>query len=204
MKELEKVKRISVGSTFFILAIVIGVLTYERPENLYATNAENALKNLTSTNYIISINEIKQPEIVLVDIRTPYEFEKGHLENAINIPAPEVLKEENKTLFTDWKESKKVAALYGKDIEEANLPFLLLYQLGYDNLKLVNAENRFLQNQLITNSPDVERSNADIRAFIDESIKNSKQRVVEKEIVPVPRKIIPVKKKKKRPVEGGC
>ncbi len=33
MKELEKVKRISISSVLFILAVLIGVLAYERPEN---------------------------------------------------------------------------------------------------------------------------------------------------------------------------
>lgn len=97
-----------------------------------------------------------------------------------------------------------MVALYGKDIEEANIPFLLLYQLGYDNLKLVNAENRFSQNKLITQTTDFEKPTANIRAFIDESVKNSKTKVVEKEIIPVPKKIITVKKKKKKPLEGGC
>ena len=206
MKELEKVKRISVGSTLFILAIIVGVLTYERPENLYAMNADETLENLTAEPYILSIDDLSQPEVILVDIRSPYEFEKGHLENAVNIPASEVLEEENKELFTGWKESNKVVVMYGKDIEEANIPFLFLYQLGYDNLRLLNAEHTFSQNELVTRPSDIEKPKTNIRAFIDESIEKSKIKKEEAKKVPVvvPKKVIPVKKKKKRPVEGGC
>ena len=206
MKEFKNVKRLSVGPVLFILALIIAFLTYERSENLYAMDAASALESLTTRNYVISIEDSKQPGVVLVDIRNPYEFEKSHIENAINIPTPEILKEKNQTIFKEWKESNKIVTLYGKDIEEANIPFLLLYQLGYDNLKLLNAENRCVQNKLRTNPTNLEKPIANIRAFIDESIRKSKIKVVKKERKPkpAPKKIVPVKKKKKRPVEGGC
>ena len=206
MKEFKNVKRLSVGPVLFILALIIAFLTYERSENLYAMDAASALESLTTRNYVISIEDSKQPGVVLVDIRNPYEFEKSHIENAINIPTPEILKEKNQTIFKEWKESNKIVTLYGKDIEEANIPFLLLYQLGYDNLKLLNAENRCLQNKLRTDPTNLEKPIANIRAFIDESIRKSKIKDVKKERKPkpAPKKIVPVKKKKKRPVEGGC
>ena len=210
MKELKKIKRISVGSALFILAVIVGFLTYERSEHNYTMNVSTTLENLTTSDYIISIKDIEQPGVILVDIRSPFEFEKGHLDKAINIPTPDILKEKNQAIFKEWKESSKVAVLYGKDIEEANIPFLFLYQLGYDNLKLLNAENTFLQNELVTRPSDIEKPKANIKAFIDESIEKSKIKVVEKVKVVVPKKIIPVKKvipvkkKKKRPVEGGC
>ena len=48
MKQLEKVKRISISSTLFILAVLVGLLMYERPENMYAVNAKKTLENLTN------------------------------------------------------------------------------------------------------------------------------------------------------------
>ncbi len=172
----------------------------------YAMNADSTLENLMSTDYLVSIDNLNNPDIALVDIRSPYEFEKGHLENAINIPTPEILKEENKAIFEELKNSAKITVLYGKDLEEANLPFLLLYQLGYDNLRLLSADNTYLQNKLITQETNIEKPVADIPAFIDKSIKEAEIKVEVKEKVkmPAPKKIIPVKKKKKRPVEGGC
>lgn len=204
MKELEKVKRISISSVLFILAVIIGLLAYERPENPYAMNTKKALENLVSTDYVISTSHLQDPDIALVDVRTPYEFEKGHLDNAINIPTPDILKEENKAIFQELKDSNKLTVLYGKDLEEANLPFLLLYQLGYDNLRILSVENSYLQNKLVTKDSDIEKPVADIQAFIDKSVKDAEVKVEVKEKVPVPKKVIPVIKKKKRPVEGGC
>ncbi|MGB7841860.1 MAG: rhodanese-like domain-containing protein [Salinimicrobium sp.] len=203
MKELEKVKRISIASILFILVILIGVLTYERPENLYAMNTKSTLENLTGNDYVVSINEIQKPDIALVDVRSPYEFEKGHLKNAINISTPDILNEENKEIFQELKDQKKVAVLYGKDLEEANIPFLLLYQLGFDNLKMLSVNNTYLQNKLVTQPTEIEKPVADVQGFIDESVKNSNKEI-EVKAKPVPKKVITVRKKKKKPVEGGC
>ncbi|SOC79290.1 Rhodanese-like domain-containing protein [Salinimicrobium sediminis] len=204
MKELEKVKRISISSTLFILAVLVGVLAYERPENMYARNTKSTLEDLTRLNYIIPMDKLDSPDVVLVDIRRPYDFEQGHLENAINIPAAEILREENKKIFRKLKDSNKLAVLYGNKIEEANIPFLLLYQLGYDNVKLLSVNNKYLHNSLITESADVEKPVANIRAFIDESVRNATKKEEVKKPAVIPKKVIPVKKKKKLPVEGGC
>lgn len=204
MKELEKVKRISIASTLFILAVIIGVLTYEQPENTYAVNTKGTLDKLTNKDYLVSLDELGDRDIVLVDVRSPYEFDKGHLDNAVNIPTSEILKEENKELFQTSKDAEKITVLYGKDPQEANIPFLLLYQLGFDQLKILSVENTYLQNNLITKPIDIEKPVADIPAFIDESVKASSKKVEVTIKKPAPKKVITVKKKKKRPVEGGC
>ena len=204
MKELEKVKQISISSVLFILAIIIGLLIHERPENPYAMNSKKTLENLVNTDYILPLNQLKNSSVTLVDVRTPHEFEKGHLDNAINIPTPDILKEENLTFFREMKDSSKQTVLYGKDLEEANLPFLMLYQLGYDNLRILSVDNSFMQNKLVTKERDVEKPVADIKAFIEKSVKDAEVKVEVKKEIPVPKKIIPVIKKKKRPVEGGC
>lgn len=204
MKELEKVKRISIASTLFILAVVIGVLTYELPENTYAVNTKTTLENLTSKDYIISMDSINHADIALIDVRSQYEFNKGHLENAINISTPEILDEGNKEIFKELQDQNKIAVLYGKDLEEANIPFMVLYQMGYENLRLLSVKNSYLKNELITQPSDIEKPVADVQAFIDESIKNANKKVEVQEKVPVPKKVITVQKKKKRPVEGGC
>ena len=204
MKELEKVKQISIASTLFILAVVIGVLTYELPENTYAVNTKTTLEKLTTNDFIISMDSINHQDIALVDVRSPYEFNKGHLENAINISTPEILEEENKEIFKDLRDQNKVVVLYGKDLEEANIPFLILYQMGYDNLRLLSVKNSYLKNELVTQPSEVEKPEADVQAFIDESVKNANKKIEVQEKAPVPKKVIVVKKKKKKPVEGGC
>jgi rhodanese-related sulfurtransferase len=203
MKGLEKTKEISIAAVLFILVVLIGLLTYERPKHLYAINAKSTLEKLTSDNYLITLNDLNNPNYVLIDIRNQYEFEKGHLENAINVYTPNILSDENSDFFDELKETNKTAVLYGKNPQEVNPPFLVLYQLGFDNIKMLAIENSYLQNKLITKNSDIEKSEADISNFISESRENASIKPIAEEIIKAPKKIITIKRKKKAP-EGGC
>lgn len=203
MKELEKVKRISIASTLFILAVLIGVITYERPKNMYAINTKSTLKKLAKNDYLVTIDNIHKENIVLIDVRSQYEYEKGHLENAINMSTPEILSDDSQSVLKGLKEANKTLVLYGSNPQETNVPFLLLYQLGYDNIKMLNVDISYFQNKLITNQIAIEKPVADIKAFINESIKNSDGNIQINNTKPAI-KIITVQKKKKKGAEGGC
>jgi len=205
MKELEKTKRRSIAATLFILAVIIGLLTYKRPKNIYAINTKDTLEKITSANYFTTLDELKNPDYVLIDIRNQYQFDKGHLENAINIYAAEILSVDHIKVFDELKESNKTAVLYGNNPQEVNAPFLILYQLGFDNIKLLAIENSYLQNKLISKNTVIEKSEADLTAFINESVKKANTtETVKKVVVAPPKKVITIEKKKKAPAEGGC
>jgi rhodanese-related sulfurtransferase len=183
--------------------VLIGLLTYERPKHLYVINTKSTLEKLTGDNYLITLNDLNNPDYVLIDVRNQFEFEKGHLKNAINIYTPDILSDENSDFFDELKETNKTAVLYGKNPEEVNPPFLILYQLGFDNIKMLAVENSYLQNKLITKNSDIEKSEADIAAFINESRENASIEPIDEDIIKAPKKIITIKKKKKV-AEGGC
>ena len=204
MKELEKIKRISIASTLFILAVLIGLLTYKRPKYMYALNTKDTLEKITSDNYLITLNDLNNPDYVLIDVRNQFEFEKGHLKNAINIYTPDILSDKNSGLFDELKETNKTAVLYGNNPQEVNAPFLILYQLGYDNIKLLAIDNSYLQNKLITKNSDIEKSEADITTFINESRENASIEQKVEDIIKAPKRVITVQKRKKKPAEGGC
>ncbi|GGK27478.1 hypothetical protein GCM10007962_22150 [Yeosuana aromativorans] len=203
MKELEKVKRISIASTLFILAVLIGVVTYERPKNMYTINTKSTLEKLTKNDYLASIDNIHNENVSLIDVRSQYEYEKGHLESAINMSTPEILSDDSQSILKELKEDNKTVVLYGNNPQESNIPFLLLTQLGYDNIKLLNVEISYFQNQLVTDQIAIEKPIADIKAFINESIKNSDTGIEIDNNKPA-KKIIIVQKKKKKGAEGGC
>ncbi len=203
MIEIEKTQRISIAAVLFILVVLMGFLTYERPKHLYAINTKSTLEKLTGDNYLITLNDLNNPDYVLIDVRNQFEFEKGHLEDAINIYTPNILSDENSDLFKELKETNKTAVLYGTNPEEVNPPFLILYQLGFDNIKMLAIENSYLQNKLITKNSEIENSEADIAAFINESRENVSIKPIEEDIRQAPKKIITIKREKKA-AEGGC
>ena len=170
---------------------------------MYVLNTKSTLDNLTSKDYFVTMDNINNPNYVLIDVRSQFEFDKGHLENTINIYTPEILNETNLAIFTQLNEAGKTAVLYANNPEELNTPFLILSQLGYNNIKLLEVKNNYLQNKLITTPIEVEKSQADVSAFIKESAKNANIIVPIKVVTPV-KKVITIQKKKKAPAEGCC
>ena len=67
-------------------------------------------------------------------------------------------------------------------------------------------EISYLQNKLITKEVAIENSEADITAFIKESVQkaNTAEKTVAPKIIAPPKKVITIEKKKKAPAEGGC
>ena len=202
MKELEKTKRISIATMLTILVIIIALLSYKRPKHIYTVNTKDTLKKITNTDYTISLDKIDKPNYVLIDLRNKYEFEKGHLKNAIHVFAPEILNEANTDFFEKLKKDDKTAILYGAHPNEIISTYMLLHQLGINNTKVLCVENSYYQNKLITKPVSIEKPNADINQFIAASIK--KAAIKPKPVIQKKKKVFTVKKKKKRKPEGGC
>ena len=209
MKELEKTKRISVAAVLTILIVAIAVLTYKRPKHNYTIDSKASLEQVLKTDYLASIDEVNAENHVLIDVRGIYEYNKGHIENAINMFGPEILNDENSELIEEIQEDGKTIIIYGSNPNEALAPFMLLNQIGVSDIKMLPIELSYNQTQLVTNTVALEKTNGDIAAFIAESVKKAKEaaKVKPKPVVikAPPKKVVkPKKKKKKMPIEGGC
>ena len=218
MKELEKTKRISIAAVLTILVVIIALLSYKRPKHLYTTQPADVLAQVSSPDYLMALKDIDLSNQTLIDIRSQFDFDKGHLENALNMYAPEILNDDNSDILEDLKEDGKTLLLYGNNPNEAIAPYMVLYQLGYDNIKILSIENSYFQNKLITKDATIENSVADVNAFIQESIKKKEEAMKKAKAAAAkpryvapkpkaetsPKKVVPKKKKKKMPVEGGC
>jgi rhodanese-related sulfurtransferase len=210
MKELEKTKHISIAAVLTILAVVIALLSYKRPKYLYAEDPNNTLEKITTNDYFIAIDEIDKANSVLVDVRNGFDYNRGHIENAINIATAEILEDDNSDILKKVKDDNKIIVLYGNNTNETVLPFLLLSQLGYDNLKVLSVNLSYEQNKLIAQNAVTEASAPDINAFIQESAKKSAEAMnedyetSESNTPSTPKKVITIRKKKKTQAEGGC
>lgn len=203
MKELEKTKRISIAAVLTILLIVIALLSYKRPAYMYTQDINEALERITANNYLVTYSDLNSSDYALVDIRSQIDFDKGHLDNAINIYAPEVLTESNFEIIKELQDESKTIVLYGYEPNEALAPFMVLNQLGIDKIKILKSTLIYNQDQLIVNDAKVEDNLYDVKQFIAESVKKAAVKPKPKP-KPVVKKVIPKKKKKKMPVEGGC
>jgi len=72
----------------------------------------------------------KDPSIQLLDVRSPEEYEKFSLGNAINIPLSDILSEE----WVDYlDQGVKMNILYCNGSTQAHEAWMILRQLGYEN-----------------------------------------------------------------------
>ncbi|NNK76960.1 MAG: rhodanese-like domain-containing protein [Maribacter sp.] len=203
MKELEKTKRISISTVLFILVLIIGVLTFKQPKNVYKKTHGETLKTFTSTNYLVDLDAVDEQNSVLIDVRSKYDYARSHIKNAINLPTAEILDNESITAFKDLKSEGKIAVLYGKNPNEANSAWMILYQLGFDNIKNLNVAAHHSENNLLVIKYDLEKP---IPKYMDifKPIAPEKVAVIKKVTPKPPIKVVPKKKKKKRKPEGGC
>lgn len=203
MKELEKTKRISISTVLFILIIVIGFLTFRKPTNVYGKTQLETLEALKTKDYLASIGEATDKNNVLIDIRSKFDYSKSHMNNAINIPTPEILDDDNIKLFKKYKKSNTAVVIYGADPEEANSAWMLLYELGFDNAKMLNARTSLIDNKLEVRAIELEKPIVNyMEVFKKEAPK--KAPIVKKVVKSAPKKVVPKKKKKKKKPEGGC
>lgn len=126
--------------------IIIAVLTWFTvacgPPSRFERSAQELLNSISDAQNFVTLQEAeaaiqqKKTGFILVDLRAPIEFERGHLEGAVSIPAQHLLESHSLKIFGN---KNATIALYGRHTEQAHGPWLLLRQLGYDHVKLLQA-----------------------------------------------------------------
>lgn len=107
----------------------------------YSLTPEALLAELQEGGRLITVQEAtrllqdKSDGYTFVDLRTPAAYEMGHLEGAVNIPTANVLDPPFRRML-NGKEGT-VFILYGDDELEADGPWLILRQLGYNQVRVM-------------------------------------------------------------------
>jgi rhodanese-related sulfurtransferase len=204
MKELERTKRISISAVLFLLVILIGFLTFKRPQYVFEKNTTSTLDKIIKKDYIVSLNDLNNldaSQYAIVDIRSNYEYAKGHIKGAVNISAHDIFSKTSIEFLDNLKSNDQSILLYGKDPDDANTGWMLLYQLGYDNVKILCIETEYVDKTFKIKNAPLERPNVNF-AQIMASTKTDKSAKAVK--VKPKKKVVTVPKKKKRVPEGGC
>ncbi len=210
----QKTNRLTIAALFFVAIIVIGFITLSKPDFEFELVPEQALEEVLSFEDEMTPEEAE--EIIwneeagyqFVDLRNPNEFVKGHIDNAINIPCKSILNLENRNLFNQLKKDSVIVVIYDYDQSKANGPWMLLKQLGYDNVKILLGGYGYYSGETF----DI-FSESEIPQYLVEEPKYNFAEIMEKlsdgaslfqaddEQVEM---VIPTRKKKKSVVEGGC
>jgi len=207
MKELEKTNRISISAVLFLLVIVIALLTFKRPQNNFVTTAEKTLETLVDQNQLLSFATFKSLDTasyLLVDVRNNFDYSKGHAKGAINITSSQFLEKPFIDFISQTLKENTTVILYGKSPDAANNVWMLLYQLGHQNIQVLSVASSYQNDMFALKTIEVEKASLDYAMDME---KAKKQVIIKAKIKPVPppkKKVITKPKKKKRAPEGGC
>lgn len=224
MKELAKTNRLIIAVALFIIILLAGFVTMQKPEFTYSLSQEEILdviqteKQEISPELALKIIESKDETYRFIDLRNPYEYNINHIEGAVNIPANLLLNKSNLELLETEKIQK---VLYDNDQLQANGPWLVLKQLGYQNIHVLKGGFEYYKHLAsgipIDSLPDLdpEIPKYDYAAVLEEAIqKQIKEeeaarakpvvapKTVRKKITPKPKPVIqaPVEEEE----EEGC
>jgi len=208
MKELVKTKRITIAVFAFIFVIVVGLLTIKEEPYSYKITPVEMTEEVMLVYQVLPDEAMElmwDTTAVFVDIRSIYDFERSHIENAINIPVPTLLSPENISLFEGWKKDSLKVIMYGNNELEANSPWILMYELGFKNTRTLMGGMAYIDKlydgTLEENeSYSVEDPIYDYAGVVKEAEELSGSTVVVKK----EKKKVVVRKKKKKVAEGGC
>lgn len=122
-----------------VLLLIVSACTKE-PRKKYKLTSQEALEAYISKEDILSIEKVAnillckhEHHYQMIDLRTPPEFIKGHIENAISIPAKNVLDME---YFHILNQDEKINVLYCRGKNQAVNIYMVLKQLGFKNIKV--------------------------------------------------------------------
>jgi len=200
-----------------LFIIPLGLIIAAVPSNTthpYKLSATQMLAEATSSSQFLSPDAVadlmiqKDPNLQLIDVRTPDEFLKFSLPGAINIPLSDLLSEEFKDLLD---QDIKMNVFYSNGTLQANEAWMITTQLGYRNNYVLQgglnywAETIMNPGQPASTSPDEELAKYDFRkgasmalgGGVSGSMANS----------PADTKAPPkpiIKKETKKKVQGGC
>lgn len=202
MKELEKTKRISISAILFILVILIGILSFKRPKNVFNKDNYLALNHIIKQDYILNksaLDSISTNNFTLIDVRSAFEFNKGHLDNAINIYTSDFLDDNQKSILKKLEKQDKMIVLYASNPDEANGSWFFLTQLGFKNIKLLCVNISYKDNKIIIADYPLEKAQLNYADFMNKTISDStinNKKIIKKQVL--------LTQKKKKTTQGGC
>jgi rhodanese-related sulfurtransferase len=209
-------KQLSAKQIGVLLAIILGLILAFSPierNAAYKINTKEVAKEIINRNDHITAEQLghliidKDPDYQLIDLRSPEEFDKFHIEKAINLPL--------ETLFSDQSieqiDPDKLVVLYTNGGTHAAQAWVLLQQEGFKNTAVllgglnywvdvysnpnppegVHADSEIFDYQFKVSAGKYFMGNVEAKDKASETVKPAK----------IP---IPLRKKKSKSADEGC
>ena len=136
-------KRTIITVIIFVAVIVVGLLTVRSPKLKYQLDPQQTVELVTLEEQVMYPYELEDifsgaiDTIILIDIRDKFEYGKGHIEGAENIAAITLLEQDNLKRLAQLKDDGMTVVIYGNTQLEANGPWMVFRQMGFDNVRIL-------------------------------------------------------------------
>lgn len=196
----------------FVGVLVIGLISTQKSGLEWKKTSQETLDGLNDAGYqvlpedVAYYTEFGEPGYVYVDLRNPYEFTKGNIPTSVNIPQTDLLAEPALEFFNKAAKDSLHVVLYHSTEADATGPWLLLKQLGYDNVEVMMGGWKYYANESLDpyDMPEVPKYMVEEPAYDFASIMQLMESSPAAASQDMPEMVIPQRKKKKNVVEGGC
>jgi len=200
-------KKTVITMAIFVVVIIAGLLTLTNPRLKYALTPEQTVLLAVSDNGGISPDKLDNiftgstVNAEVIDIRNHYEFARGHISGAKNISAVELLEKDNIKWLKELQKDGSMVIIYGQDQMQANGPWMVFRQLGFDN---VNVLFGGYQHYLAFKNQKTKAYSPDKAEFNYAEVAKVSSFGSENENKPAKKTTIIRRKKKGAAVAGGC
>jgi rhodanese-related sulfurtransferase len=134
-------KKTLIAFVIFVAVIAVGLITLSGPRLKYKLTAQETIEMVAWEDDYVFPYELEDilsgavDTVILVDIRNTFDYSRGHIPGAENISAVALLNKENIKRLKKIQSEGMVVLLYGDNLIQANGPWMVLQQLGFDNVK---------------------------------------------------------------------
>jgi 3-mercaptopyruvate sulfurtransferase SseA len=218
-KKIAKVTKFRYQILTIIFIVLAGGLVllpkYQKPEGIkteYLLSQSISPERYISTDQIANKLISQDPSFILVDLRDEASYNNYAIPNAINIPFNKLFDEESRMYLN---QSQFDVVFYSNDNFYADQAWMLCTRRNFKNLRVLKGGiNSWFNTIIKPEMPSEDKAKEEFNLYATRKASSMyfgvmyPEQVIEKEVKkvdkPAPKKVITVKKKKKKPVEGGC
>ena len=209
-------KQLSIKQIGVVIAIILGLILAFSPVDKKTINESefgNIAENINNRSDHITAEQLgqliidKDPNFQIVDIRDQSEFQKFHIQTAINIPLNTLFNENN----VEFIDPEKLVVLYSNGGTHAAQAWVILQQMGYTNTTVLLGGLNYWVDVYSNPTPpegvyaDSEIFNYQFRVSAGNYLMGNIEAKGQSQDKPEPVKIsIPKRKKKVKAGDEGC
>jgi rhodanese-related sulfurtransferase len=204
MNQATRTRGLILITVLLAAVILLGLFFRKNDQVEYELSTDASLQLLLEEEPFVSLDDAymllsgEASNTVFIDLRSPDVFNKGHMDDAVNIPIHNLL--EPSTL--ERLEDSTSYVLYGNSASEGAGAWALLRQLGYTNVKALQGTYEGYMNG--DPSELVDAAEYEFQAVFDQVATQEKGKILPVKEKEVPKKIVLPKKKVEEPALEGC